>query len=88
MAVPKGRDPISQANLLRQIQSLKDALDQFTQQRIHASPGTGEEGKEGASASQEPSQLEERSEPHRKLIQEIERQSDAGAINLDELIRR
>lgn len=39
-------------------------------------------------ASQESSQLEERSERHRKLIQEIERQSDAGAINLDELIRR
>lgn len=88
MAVAKGQDPISQANLLRQIQSLKDALDQFAQQGIPASPGTGEEGKEGVSASQESSPLEERSERHRKLVQEIERQSDAGAINLDELIRR
>jgi hypothetical protein len=88
MAVPKGQGPISQANLLRQIQCLKDALDQFGQQGILASPGTGEEGKEGISASQESSQLEERSERHRKLIQEIKRQSDAGAINLDELITR
>lgn len=90
--MPKGQDDISQAELLRRIQSLKDALDQFVQQEMHASPGTGGEGGEGeggaAGVPQGSSQLEERSERHRKLIQEIERQSDAGAINLDELIRR
>jgi hypothetical protein len=91
MTVAKeSRDDGSLAELLEQVRSMREGLDQFVARHETPTQQAGKQkSEEGTNASWEPSpHLKERWDRHEKLVQEIERQSDAGAINLDELMRR
>jgi hypothetical protein len=75
---------------LEQIRSIKEALGRLEDQ-LSGSDGTSgnEDGEAGSNDDWTPEEhLRERWSRHEALVWEIERQSDAGAIDLDELLRR
>jgi hypothetical protein len=88
MAMAKGnqdRDP--QPEVLEQIRSLKEALGRLEDQ-LTDGPSGNDDDQGGSNERWTPEEhLKERWTRHEVLAWEIERQSDAGAINLDELLR-
>jgi hypothetical protein len=75
--------------ILEELQAVRHAVEEIARQRPPVDPGDHDREDADADASwRPPKDLKERWKRHETLVWEIERQSDVGAINLDELLRR
>jgi hypothetical protein len=86
----RNQDHDPQSEVLEQVRSLKQALGRLEDRLsgTDSSGGNDDDQGEGSDAWTPEEHLKERWSRHEALVWEIERQSDAGAINLDELLRR
>jgi hypothetical protein len=86
----KNVNPDEQPEMLELMRSVKESLERIESQLTAANGPSGGEGEgPGTTEPWMPEEhLRERWNRHEALVREIEWQSDAGAINLDELLRR